>query len=182
MKNKNAFSLIEMQVSLVVAAILVLTIGAISSISLSSHNRMRKEAELYADIFYGFKLIQNRVRESSVGVSIVGQSNPWTGSRLVINNSTGTNDEAFGLCQYNSSGSNPLCVTSGSNIALVHWPNYTASTTVNAGEVIFSTPFSGSNLALTFSTPDANTIIVNLSGTKDNIPFNLSTTIKRRIE
>ena len=175
MKNKNAFSLIEMQVSLVVAAILVLTIGAISSISLSSHNRMRKEAEVFADIFYGFKLMQNRIRESGVSISPVPISAPWTSEQILINNVFPTNDEVFGLCRYDPSSLDPLCMNGGSRIGFVYLPDVSN----NAGEVIFSVPDTNLNLTLA---PNGDTMTVRVFGTKDNIPFDLSTTVKRRIE
>jgi len=57
-------SLVELQVSLLIASILVLTIGAIAGVSQTSFRKARYEASVYNDLTYVFKKIQSRVRSA----------------------------------------------------------------------------------------------------------------------
>ena len=161
---RKGFSLVELLIGIVIGAILVLTIGVLSSVSLGSYNRFSKESEVYNDIYYGFKLIQNRIHANKVSI-VTNPGAPWKSDKIVI---TGTT-ERFGL--YQPTGSN--------SIELIRFPD--ATETLNNREIIFSIPINSqwANPTLTV-TPSGNTFAINLQGTKDNLPFNLSTTILMR--
>ena len=66
MRSKNGVSLVELLVSIVVASILILTIGVLSDIPQKSYKKINSEQQIYNDISYGFKLMQNKVRASSI--------------------------------------------------------------------------------------------------------------------
>jgi len=63
-RYNKGFTLTELTVALVVGLMLMLVIGMISSIGYRTDVNVRREAELYNDIFFGFDLIQRRVREA----------------------------------------------------------------------------------------------------------------------
>ena len=153
-KDKRAFSLTEMLVSIVVAAILVLTIGVISRISTGTYASLTKEAQVYNDISYGFKLMQNKVRGSGNHIIIKSVSGSWVSSRLEVGKHT------FGIFQ------------NGSNREFSYDDGLKR-------EVIFSVQSSGV-LNLTFSSVTNDTATVRLDGEKDKIKFDMSTIILRR--
>ena len=170
MKNIKGFTLIEMQVSLVIASILVLAIGVVAGMSTRSYNKLQKEAQIFNDITYGFKLMENRVRRCRLPLQIEHPDNlltGWiTGERLIVGN------EAFGL--FSEKG--------GSTIDWVHLPDknqesirdiiMTFPTHIEPGEV-------GQLLSMTC---DAQKVEVRLKGKKEGVPFNLAANIKRRVE
>ena len=91
MRNKKGFTLIEILITLIVASILVLAMGAISHISLTSYKRLRDRASIMSDVMYAFKFIQNRVHAAHV-VESQTVGTPWVGGfKLICNNS------AFGI-------------------------------------------------------------------------------------
>ena len=160
MKNKNAFTLTEVLVSILISAILILTIGVISSISNSTHTKLEREAQVYNDITYGFKLIQNRVHSVSSIKPPINQTGNWIGQHIEVGNG------AFGL--YEAPG--------GKSRDFVYVPDKSDE---NAREAIFSVP-KPADLALTV-TSDTKSFTINIAGTKDNMRFNLSTTAMKRI-
>lgn len=81
--NNRGFSLMEMEVSLVVAAILVLTIGVLSQISLQADTNKRRTAQIYYDLDYAVRMAQNKIRPSSSIQAAIGMTN-WVGTPLMI--------------------------------------------------------------------------------------------------
>jgi prepilin-type N-terminal cleavage/methylation domain-containing protein len=83
--NKNGFSLAEMLISIVVASVLILMVGILATAAGTSFNRVNKQQQIFNDISYGFKLVQNKVRVST-GISKVAKpaSTPWRSDKLVI--------------------------------------------------------------------------------------------------
>ena len=162
LRSQSGTSMVELLVSVVIAVIVLLTIGAISQVAIRSHNRCFNETEIYADVSYGLKLMQKRVRESmSVAVDTPGGS--WTGSRVVIGNKTG-NDSAFGL--YQNTGT----------LDFVYVPDVTVEAT---REVITSVPVA-ETITLT-PTLGTGSVEVQIQGEKSGVPFDLSTVIMRRL-
>ena len=160
-KDKRAFSLTEMLVSIVVAAILVLTIGVISSISTGTYAGLTKEAQVYNDISYGFKLMQNKVRSSNNQIIISPVSSPWVSQQLNV----GANK--FGI--YQNGSMNEFSYFDGVK-----------------REVIFAVPSNQVfNLTFPLFSTDSATVrvdgeILRVDGEKDKIKFDMSTTILRR--
>ena len=166
MRNKNGFSLTELLVSIVVASILILTIGVLSSIANGSFNKISSEQQTYNDISYGFKLMQNRVRiASSMSKTTTKPNPPWVNSEeLVVDN------VAFGL--YQASG--------GTKRDFVYLADKNDETN---RETIFTVPDANLSWTLTCnpsscSSPKSITLI--LTGKKDNIPFDMETTVMKR--
>jgi hypothetical protein len=89
----NGFSLVELQVALIVAVILILAVVGISQIGNQNYTKLRKESEIYSDLAHGLKMIRNKVRESStVYVNHLPGDPGWvSGQYLVVDNG------AFGL-------------------------------------------------------------------------------------
>ena len=167
--RKNGFSLIELQVSILIASILVLTIGAISSISLKRYRNLQAEAKIYSDISYGFKLIRNRVRTSS-SLSLLNAAGNWKSERLVIRKEAET--MAFGIYQSDEDG------------APLEFVFLQDASNENDREVIFTAK--PSELSLIWSCDTANCLTakyltVTLNGEFENQPFNIASTVSRRL-
>ncbi len=117
--NNKGFSLTELLVSMLAATILFLIVGTIATIANTCFNKAEREQQIFKDISYGFKFIQNRVRASS-GLQIIALANPWQGRQLQIN----AGGEIFGVCQ------------SGNQTNLVHRPN--SMTSCDNSDIFFS--------------------------------------------
>ncbi len=160
MNNKNESSLAELLISMIIAAILFLTIGSLSSIANSSYNKINKQKEIYNDISYGFKLMQNRVRGAVDTVKKETKPNPpWVGGEWLVADSA-----AFGL--YKDLG----------NTNFVYLANKNDE---SKRETIFSVPGDNLNWKVTCQ-PSCTSLALTLSGNKDNIQFDMGTTILRR--
>ena len=157
MKNKNGFSLIELIVSIVIASILVLTVGVLSSTANRSYNALNNKQQIYNDLSYAFKLLQYKVR-GSTSIAAGNKASPWIAGQHFL---VGTNN-TFGLYQ-----------TSGTVKDLVYDVG-------GVRETIFSVPQPGT-IALSFPVAiTAASVTISVSGVKDNIPFTMKTTIFRR--
>lgn len=157
MIKRNAFTLIEMLVSLVVAAILILGVAAITNIGSSSYIKQRNEENIYNDLSYGFKLIQNRVH-SAAGMGLVSASGSWIGDRLIVGN------EVFGLYQ------------TANTKDFVHLPDKADE---NIREIILSVPNTDTiNLTLT---QNGKEIIVRVDGKRAKTSFDMSITVSMRM-
>jgi len=171
--NKKAFSLVEMLVALVVSSIIVLTIGAMSSISLSIHKRTRQEAAVFADITYSLKFIKRQVRGAG---SLFREDPPpadWIAPRLILDSTS-----AVGL--YNLPGDS-------SRTELIYLANKDDADIAGNKIVLFYVD-QGENkdpmdntINFTFPDPDS-TITIDITGVKNGIPFDITNlTIKRRL-
>lgn len=161
LKTNTGFTLVDMIIAMMIAAVVVLTAGTISSISVRSHTKNFEEGQIYTEISYGFKQMQKYIRERGAIIDTPGGS--WVGERFVINTENILVNQAFGLYQ------------NGSNVELVYVPDITDETT---RDVIFSTPASGNvSLDLTKSTDEYT---VQISGDKSGIPYDLIMTVTGR--
>jgi len=164
MRNNRGFSLIEMQVSFVVATILILAVGAISSISTQSYNKIRNEATLYDDLSYGFMLVQNRVRKSDSPVEppeSMTDSRWVTGKRLVVDNA------AFGLFKE----------TGQSKTEFIYLPD---KDDLSTKEIIFEVEDTD-EIDLILATTVSG-VTLTLEGEKNEVPFDITTQIVRRVQ
>ena len=163
MKNNRGFTIVELLVSMIVSGILILTIVYISSISRNSYQKVLDEAAVFDDITYGFKLMQNRVHQTS-GVTIESATGSWASQKLVVEN--GDVDNVFGLYD------------SGNTIDFVYLDNKDYE---SQREVLFSIPIPSTETPnLTFS-QNGKALTAHFTGTKNKIKFDLTTTIQRRV-
>lgn len=144
---KWGFTLVELLVGLVVGAVLVLIVGVISQVSVGSHERLRREAEVYNDLFYGFNLIKHSVRNGLI-VSADGANNTLTADNFIFRASPG-----------NSSNLIYTKISDNSNYTII------------SGVTGLNFDVDGSNDPL---------IVLNLSGQKDRVNFNLTTEVMGR--
>ena len=167
-RNSNkAFSLIEMQVSLLIASILVLAVGALASMSTKSYNKIQSQAAIYNDVTYSLKMIQNKVRSSIAAPTVDVSKNPsiWLdGKQLVIDQG------AFGVYKTIDSPVREFVYLNDKN-------NETNREVLfrfekNEDELMFSPSSTAS---------ECSSLMVKFKGTKDKIPFDLSSCIVRRI-
>jgi type II secretory pathway component PulJ len=159
MKNHCGYTYIEVLISIVISSFVVLTISTVSSISQRSYDKTMREAGIFSEISYGFKLMQNRVRS---GKSLTKQSasGQWVSEQLII-----SNKEAFGL--YRPTGS--------ATIDLVYLKDKSQT---NSREVILSVPTSDS---VSFNvTINGNSATVRVNGIKKSSAFDMSTVMVRR--
>jgi hypothetical protein len=155
MTNKNAITLIELLIGLILASILFLSVGVLSEIANSSFNKLNKEQQVYNDISYGLKLVQNRLRGSLSPISAGSQPAPWiSGKHFQFGNDT------FGL--YQSIGSTDLIYDDGTR-----------------KETILSVPPTGA-VDLSFPALSDQSITIKITGSKNEIPFDIQTTVFRR--
>ena len=159
-KNNRAFSLVEMLISIVVAAVLVLTIGVISSLSTSTYASLTNEAKAYNDITYGFKLMQNRVRASS-SLGLTAASGSWVSQRVAV--SAGS----FGI--YRDTTHSPATREFSFDNGVTR-------------EIIFSQPDPANSSAVLnlTATPGTNSVTVTISWTQNNVLKNMSTVMLKR--
>jgi len=172
MNNKKSFSLVEMLVALVVSSIIVLTIGAISSISLSSHKKTRQEAAIFADITYSLKFIKRQVRKADLLFREVSPPADWVAPQLIINSTS-----AIGL--YNVPGDS-------SRTELIYLEDKDAN--VENNKIVLFYVDQNENIdpvdnSINFTFPDPDTTItIDITGVKNGIPFDITDlTIKRRL-
>ena len=165
--NNKGFSLVELQVSIVIASIMVIAIGTVASIGTKTFNNYQEEARIFTDIGYGIRVLQKKVRESlsyeTVNVPAV-DSDQWINPQLKVD------DELFGLYQKSGSDRREF-------VHLKDWTN------VSEREVLFSLP-AGDNPNWSFiDCADGPGLCISLNNNTDaDVPINLSARIKRRIQ
>ena len=195
--STRGFSMVELLVSIIIATILMLAVGAISSISLSSHNKVRNESELFGDLAYTFKTFQKITREagnSQAGPCTTPPCGAWASKQLIVSNNAGTSNDAFGLFDNTTDATKRELIRVSYTTAT--FP--TDSTVQSTKEVLtsfhrtndtvsfdynFQFAFGPPNCAILNSVPlGATTVAVCLNGTKSKIPFEIASEIKRRVQ
>jgi len=156
MKIKKGFTLAELLVTMVISAVLILMVGAISQIAFSSHDQTRKEGDVYSDLFYGLSRMSFSVRKASTLSLDNTWPLPWVSNMLIVDNS------AFGLYR-------PV----GGKIKFVFVPDKTnPGVRENIIEDLDTMSF-----AFILNGKSVN---VNVQGTKDNEQFNISNFVATR--
>ena len=97
MINKKAFTLVEMLITLIVAAILVLTMGVLSDLAMSTTTKLRRETEIYNEVLHGYKIMQKHMREASSCAMITPSSVSWIGDIVECPATPGVEGIAFGV-------------------------------------------------------------------------------------
>ena len=120
-KNKQGITLVELLVGLVIGAVVVLIVGSISKMALTSNSHIQEDAALFNDMAYGFKMIRKYGREATT-IATASWSAPTGGvgvsAKIVITNTNATpTTVAFGLFE----------PTGGTNRQLVFMPTNTES-------------------------------------------------------
>ena len=164
LKSSSGVTLAEMLVALIIVAVLALTVGVISKISVGTSKKYSGEIEIYSDLSYGFKLMQKHVREMGIANDPDAPGAPWIGPRLLIDNNVGI-DSAFGLYQN----------TATNTVDFVFLPDLSDPM---VREVLFSA--SDTTPPTLNITRTGNSYIVRILGVKNSVPFDMSTTIKQR--
>ena len=162
MMNDKAFTMVEMLVALIIALILILAMGVISSTGLSSNRKQRVALDTYSDIHYGFKLMENKIRSATSTVS-------WASNQLTMSNvdNSGVTYTSIFKVQAN-----------GANKDLVYLSDY-VNNALDKSEVIYAG--TDASLVMTVNVVGSK-ITVHLSGTKEKFKFNLADTITRRAQ
>lgn len=160
----GGFTLVELQVALVISAIMILAVAAISQISSKAYSKLRLESEVYADLGYAMKMVRNRVRESSLVSVDENPADPvWVGSEVLR-----VDDGAFGIYR-------PV---DGKAAEFAYVPNI-ADTSHRETLLQFGEDFN--TQLFDFKTENGVVTIFEINGNKDGVPFVLpEVTIKRR--
>lgn len=175
-KSLLGFSLVELLITMIISTIVLLSIGMISTISNSSYNKVRHEADIYNDISHGLKFIQNKVH-SAQSVSRKDPTGNWKSEYLLIDNTT-----AVGVypCQSN-------CETA-SELHLAYFPD---TTNTNVREILLKITNVLTNdiddpverdVILLDITSSSGFFTLTLSGRKSKVPFNIQTKILKRVK
>jgi prepilin-type N-terminal cleavage/methylation domain-containing protein len=162
----KAFTLAELLVTMIISAILVLMVGFLSQIAMGSHNQIRKEGDVYTDLFDGFNLLTYSVRNAST----VGVAN-MTKELTLVSNLTSH--------QYNRTFKN----YNNTVFEYIDHLDHDKESIIIGGVSGLNFNFlcdkdaSGNWLACT---PTSRIFHITLTGTKDKEPLNLVTDVTRR--
>jgi prepilin-type N-terminal cleavage/methylation domain-containing protein len=188
MRNKNGFTMVEILMAMLIIAILVLIIGILSEIASNTYNKLNKKQQIYNDISYGLKLMQQRVRSSqSSVVKLTGKPNPpWVNGEEVTIDTAIVNgisqNGGFGL--YQASGTTQR--------DFVYLPDKTDETKREAIFSVYGCCDASNDLNFTVTCSSSNpgnpndcslgvtAITVIISGIKEKIPFDMESTILKR--
>jgi len=99
MQSVKALTIVELLVALIISSVLIFMVGAISQVAFSSHEEIRKEGDVYSDLFYGLSRISFLARKAGTLEKVLAKdwSKPkgisWISDILIVDNS------AFGFYQ-----------------------------------------------------------------------------------
>lgn len=154
--DRKGFTSIELIIGLAVGAILILMIGAISSIGKVSFDKAMKESSVYNDVFSGLNLIKFLGREAHI-LNIAGAyDSDWKSQILEVDN------KAFGLYQ-----------PAGKKIDFV----YLKDKSVHSQQDVLLDDADSLTLTLTQA---GKIVTVRAQGQKNKESFDLSTSVMRR--
>lgn len=206
MTSHKAFTLIELLVGIVVGLIIILTIGAISQISLSSHTKRIQQTNIEKDIVYGFRLIQDRVRNSDA-CEKKSPAGTWLSDQLRVTHKTYTPNHDIGgnliyFCPihttFTSTNHLDTCPTCGRFVkqkftVVVNESAFGVVSNNGLKKLVYVHAINAPSVQdIILSVPDTNPLDfvvtstgggykVDVSGTKDKIPFQSTTLVTRRM-
>lgn len=173
-RSIKALTMVELLVALVISSVLLLMVGALSNIAFSSHAQLKKEGDVYSDLFYGLSRISFLARKATV----LKPDNVWphqSGSNTLFVDYKDDPDDpdsdvyqcAFGL------------YSDGENMKLVFIPDRTKSPNQiereNILEKIDITP-----LPSFVVTQIGQSVSIDIQGTKNKEAFNVSHFVVKR--
>jgi len=155
-----------MLVALIIGMIMLFAVGSISEIGKKSHKRISIESGIYNDIAYGFKLIRNRVHESGDGDIDFQEASsaPW----IIGTDWLKIGNEAFGV--YDQAGDMK---------DIVYLPDIISDPDVR--KTILSVPDTDELDLHIHYDPAVDTYDIIFKGTKNDIPFEMKTVVKKRM-
>src|SRR5579863_5026372 len=123
--NSNGFSLVEMEISLVIATIIVVAIGTIACISDAWYSHTKQESDLLSDVSYTFRLLKSNIRsapEPAGSIAIISAPNThWVSGYSVLQFG---NVGYFGLYNNTTTNSHDLVYSTNVNVtSSVNPPN-----------------------------------------------------------
>ena len=148
--NKRSFTLTELLAGIAVAAIAILTVGAIGTFSFKTYKDLRNQSSVYNDAQFALELIRESVRQSTSAPVVAGTC-------LTVTGSAGT------LYFYKNAAGTSLVYGSAACSSV------TNKIIISGVTTLVFTPSISSNL-----------VTVILSGSKSNIPFNFTIKAMRR--
>ncbi|MGE0269534.1 MAG: PilW family protein [Candidatus Omnitrophota bacterium] len=162
----KGFSLVELQVAIIVAVILILAVVGISQIGNQNYTRLRKESDIYSDLGYGLKMVRNKVRESSTVYVNHLPGDGWVnGQYLVVDNG------AFGLYKHKDQN----------DVEFVYVKNIGDIDNSEKRIKLFVTESGKDENLIRFSELNDVVTITEIEGRKDGVDFDLpDVVIKRR--
>jgi len=148
-ESVKALTMVELLVALVISSILILMVGVLSNIALSSHKQLREAGDVYSDIFYGLSRMTFLARKASVlTLDNTWPNPPWVSNVLIVDNS------GFGLYQ-----------PAGQKVDFVFVPDKNDKTVT---EPLLT---QADTMTFTVSTPVGKSVAVGIRGTKQNESF-----------
>ncbi len=188
MKNNKGFSITELLIALLITAILVLIIGILSQIANSSYNKANLQQQIYNDLSYGLKLMQQRVRGSQSSViKLTSKSNPpWVNAQeLTIDTAVvngGSQNVGFGLYQESGSTQRDFVFLADKNDETRREALFSVSGCCDTSNDLNFTVTCDSTNPLNPSdcSTGVKSITVSITGQKNKIPFDMESTILKR--
>jgi len=163
MTKNSGFSLVEMQVALIAAAIMALAIGAVTSTGIDLFNKSRQEASSFDDMSYSFRMIQGEVRKSSSISSATCSGTDWVAGSSCLNVVFGATTGVFGVKQVGSSERRFVYSVSG------------------ADQILFRMTTEDNNLAFSIPSLSANQVTVTLGWRVNKQDYSVAHTVTRRL-
>ena len=155
----------ELLVSILIASVLILTIGVMTTVANNSFKKANFRQSVYNDLSFGFKLLQAKVRVAN-SIATGNKPAPWISGQHFLINTNAT----FGLCQY--SFSTDQCQSGGSETALVYTDGANQ-------ETILRVPAPGT-ITVSFPALTTTAVTISVSGAKNGVSFSMQTTATRR--
>jgi len=163
--KQRGLGLIELLTSIVIASVLILMIGVISNIAFSSYEDLKKEDQVFKDLYFGFDLLIYSLRNAST-VSVAGNQLTMVKTTGNPNFSRTFKNDAADF-KYTDSDGDHIIIQGVDNL---NFDFRCTKDPLNPGEWLSSPPCSS----------NSSIFHVTLSGEKDKEGFNLSADVARR--
>lgn len=162
--NKKGFSLIELLMGVIVAAIVVLMVAALGNISYQSYSSLRSKADVYTDAQFALQLMHESIRQSSSATLL-------------------PTAQCLSNCCLTAGGKYYYAYPNANVNANYDWVYSSVACNSSSNTVIDKSlpnngfPASGSVFTLT---PSGSLMTVVLGGTKNNVSFSYTMSASRR--